>query len=182
MSGLPHSTNPIAIAKETVAISKQVVSPAFQKAAKWTLIISAAVTAGVGLVHAIKTMARDLTRKPETRDHQRNHAKPEPLAAGNATEETPPLRRDSGQGVQTPTIPTSSDTRASSDTHDPPSSDTHDLRDPRSSDTQGFRHPQGFRHEWHGVRPAHSALRHRPRRSHVQLRGAPAIGRGSAIS
>jgi hypothetical protein len=30
--------------------------------------------------------------------------------------------------------------------------------------------------------PTHSALRHRPRRSHVQLRGAPTIGAGSAIS
>jgi hypothetical protein len=96
MSGLPHSTNPIAIAKETVAISKQVDSPAFQKAATWTLIISAAVTAAVGLVHAIKTMARDLSGQPETRDRHRDHAKPLPQAAGTATEETPPLRRDSG--------------------------------------------------------------------------------------
>jgi hypothetical protein len=95
MSGLPHSTNPIAIAKETVAISKQVDSPAFQKAATWTLIISAAVTAAVGLVHAIKTMAHDLSRKPETRDHRRDHAKPPPQATGTATEDTPSPRRES---------------------------------------------------------------------------------------
>ena len=95
MSGIPHN-NPIAIVKESVAILKQVDSPAFQKAALWTLIISAAVTAAVGLVHAIKIMAHDLTRKPETRDHNRDHAEPMPHAAGTATEDATPPRGDSG--------------------------------------------------------------------------------------
>lgn len=89
MSGMPHSTNPIAIAKETVAISKQVDSPAFQKVATWTLIISAGVTAAVGLLHAIKSIARDFAGKPERRDHTRSHTTPVPHPATQAAEETP---------------------------------------------------------------------------------------------
>jgi hypothetical protein len=90
MSGLTSQTNPIAIAKETVAISKTVDSPAFQKAATWTLIASAALTAIIGLVHAGHTVYRDLIGKPATRDRDRRQADPVPTAAHIAGDDTPP--------------------------------------------------------------------------------------------
>jgi hypothetical protein len=96
MSGLTHSTNPIAIAKETVAISKEVDSPVFQKVAKWTLIVSAALTALVGVAHTVRSLVRDMAGKPQGRDHGRTYAEPVPIAAGNASDDMPP-RRDGSQ-------------------------------------------------------------------------------------
>jgi hypothetical protein len=94
MSGMPHSTNPVAIARETVSIAKESGSPAFEKAAKWTLIGSAVLTAVVGLLHAAKTLYRDLSPKPDSHAHGRNAPQPVPPDAGPAAE-TPP-RSDGG--------------------------------------------------------------------------------------
>ncbi|APW58618.1 hypothetical protein BSF38_00016 [Paludisphaera borealis] len=91
---MPHS-NPVAIAKETVAIAKESGSPAFQKVATWTLIASAAVTTIVGLLHAAHTIARDLSRKPERKGYSGSHDRPKPQEARHAPE--PPIQAITGR-------------------------------------------------------------------------------------
>jgi hypothetical protein len=96
MSGLMQHTSPIAIAKETVAISKTVDSPAFQKMATWTLIASAAFTAMIGLAHAAHTLYRDMAGKSDSRNRNRRAVDPLPRAADTAGDEPAHETRPSG--------------------------------------------------------------------------------------
>lgn len=88
MRGMPHS-NPMAIAKETVVIARETGSPAFEKAARWALIASAAVTAVVGLIHAARTIARDLTRKSECNRYGQPNHQSKQQSAGHDHDELP---------------------------------------------------------------------------------------------
>jgi hypothetical protein len=90
MSGTPHR-DPVVIAKETVSLARETGSPAFEKAARWALIASAAVTAVVGLMHAVRGIARDLTRRPDSPRHEPRPTQPRRSIPRHDTKEEPPV-------------------------------------------------------------------------------------------
>jgi hypothetical protein len=99
MSGMPQ--NPVAAARETVAIARETGSPTFEKVARWSLIVSAAATAVTALAHTVRSIARDFLKKPNAHAPAARHARP--AASTHAHAEPPghdPIRGDGRSWVE----------------------------------------------------------------------------------